>query len=145
MRRAVKCESLTSFKRLSHAFSSKRFLVGAEEVDTHLPEGTIGKASQNLIAPVGGVNAAVKPSSASKTINISLCSLISTLLDCSSLVTFAFYVRTLLAYVAQPLTKKKHTKRPLLGMNLTRQRKRQLQLNSLLLLLLLTYSLLLNF
>jgi hypothetical protein len=132
MRRAVKCETLTSFKRLSHAFSSKRFLVEAEVVDTHLPEGTIGEASQNLLPPVGGVNAAVKPSSASKTINILVCSMISTLLDCSSLVTFAFYCRTLLAPVDQPLIKN-HTKRPLLGMNLTRQRKRQLQLNSLLL------------
>jgi hypothetical protein len=71
-------ESLTSFKRLSHAFSLKRFLVEAEVVDTHLPEGTIGTSTQNLLAPIGGVNAAVKPSSASKTINISVCSLIST-------------------------------------------------------------------
>jgi len=43
-------------------------LVGAE-VNTRLPE-SIGEASQNFLAPVGGVNAAVKPSSASKTINI---------------------------------------------------------------------------
>jgi len=77
MRWALKCEFLTSFKRWSHAFSLKRVLVEAEVVDTHLPEGTIGTATHNPLAPIRGVNAAVKPSFASKTIKISVCSVTS--------------------------------------------------------------------